>query len=404
MEQPRLPASAETQSTWIPRRRARSVVAVGLAAICSLLAFGCSQTTDLERAERNVKAKQDAVTKAQSAYDTSRSAFCAQATRYVSALDRYGKLFTEATATVGDVRTLGADLQRPQDEALSAANSAVDAHTALLAAKAELDTATRNLDAIKAGETTTKPAPTTSTTTTLLPTATVDAVRSAEAAMTAALGAVTDQTPLVQAGQQVNSAAFALEIAWLRVLSHAGCLTDEQQVNAQQAVAQYTAAVQSALKVTGHYTGPVDGIYGPSTTDAVAKFQSEKGLPATGYVDRATATALQAALEQRGGTAAAQAIAQTAALQTVLHLAGYWAGPIDGQWTDALTSSLKSFQTSLGVPATGVVDVPTMEALRAAIAQANQPATTTTTPTATTPTSTAPSSTPPASTTSTTHP
>jgi len=297
----------------------------------------------------------------------------------VSALDRYGKLFTDATATVGDVQTLGADLERPQGEALSAANSAIDAHAALVTAKAELDSATKDLDAVKSGVSTTKPAPTTSTTTTLLPAATVDAVRSAETAMSTAFNGVTDQTPLVQAGQQVNSAAFALEIAWLRVLAQAGCLTDEQQINGQQGVAQYTAAVQSALKVTGHYAGPVDGIYGPSTTDAVARFQSQNGLPATGYVDRATASALQSALEQRGGTAAAQAIAQTAALQTVLHLAGYWAGPIDGQWTEALTNALKSFQTSLGIPATGTVDVPTMEAARSAIAEAKRPAGTTTT-------------------------
>jgi len=54
-----------------PPRRSLTVIAVGLAALCAVVAFACSQTTDVERAERNVKNKQEAVNKAQSAYDTS---------------------------------------------------------------------------------------------------------------------------------------------------------------------------------------------------------------------------------------------------------------------------------------------------------------------------------------------
>ena len=88
---------------------------------------------------------------------------------------------------------------------------------------------------------------------------------------------------------------------------------------------------------------------------------------------------------------AIQSVATTAALQSALKLAGYWSGPIDGSWTDALTAALASFQTELGVPASGVVDTATLEALRQAISDAKEPATTTTSPTtstSTTPTTT----------------
>jgi peptidoglycan hydrolase-like protein with peptidoglycan-binding domain len=66
-------------------------------------------------------------------------------------------------------------------------------------------------------------------------------------------------------------------------------------------------------------------------------------------------------------------LASTAAVQQTLKLAGYWDGPVDGQWTAALTDALKEFQTHLGVPATGTVDAATVAALEAAIAKAQQP-------------------------------
>ncbi len=168
----------------------------------------------------------------------------------------------------------------------------------------------------------------------------------------------------------------------MRVLAEGGCLTNEQAVQAEHAIAEYTTAVQSALKVTGHFTGEVDGIYGPATVAAVQAFQTAHQLPATGYVDIATSRALAAALAQQdtsaAGQATAQAIAYASAVQTALKLAGYWNGPIDGQWTDDLTKALQSFQTELGVPSTGTVDTATLAALQQAIKDAKAPAATTT--------------------------
>ena len=74
-----------------------------------------------------------------------------------------------------------------------------------------------------------------------------------------------------------------------------------------------------------------------------------------------------------------EAIAHTAALQSVLTLAGYWTGPIDGEWSDALTAALQQLQTDLGVPATGEVDAATLDALRTAIDEGRTPSEDTTT-------------------------
>jgi hypothetical protein len=76
---------------------------------------------------------------------------------------------------------------------------------------------------------------------------------------------------------------------------------------------------------------------------------------------------------EKGGAAAQQALASTAAVQQTLKLAGFWDGPVDGRWTQALTDALKRFQTELDVPATGTVDAATVAALEKTIAEAKKP-------------------------------
>ena len=129
------------------------------------------------------------------------------------------------------------------------------------------------------------------TTTTLVPAGTITRVQQAEADLATASEGITDATPLAEATAEYNSAAFALEIAWLRLLADAGCLTDDQQVEAVTRVSDYTVALQTPLQQAGYYTGEIDGIYGPLTVEAVKQLQTENDLPATGFVasDRASA-------------------------------------------------------------------------------------------------------------------
>jgi peptidoglycan hydrolase-like protein with peptidoglycan-binding domain len=55
---------------------------------------------------------------------------------------------------------------------------------------------------------------------------------------------------------------------------------------------------QEALSIAGAYGGAVDGIPGSATRSAIKKFQAERGLPATGYVDPETEKAFQEAAKQ----------------------------------------------------------------------------------------------------------
>jgi Putative peptidoglycan binding domain len=160
----------------------------------------------------------------------------------------------------------------------------------------------------------------------------VDRVKPAESDLEAASQDITDQTPTREATENHTSAAFALEVAWLNLFADAGCLTDKQSKQAA-ALSEYTVAMQSDLKTAGYLQGAVDGIYGPETVQAVEDLQTDAGLPVTGLVDQATRDALEDAFAQKGQSAATNEAIEAASVQTMLKLAGYWPGAIDGKWT-----------------------------------------------------------------------
>ncbi|GIG19815.1 hypothetical protein Cch01nite_05390 [Cellulomonas chitinilytica] len=365
------------------RRWARSTtVLLGVA----LVAGGCTAgdddaTTDLERAQAQVAAKEKDLAAATDEAQQATDAFCTGSVDYVKALDRYGDVLTAEAPTVGDVVTAGADLREPREDALAAGQSAqrarqdvADAENALADAHAALAA----LEASASGQPV-EPAETPSAEPTpLAPADAVNRVTQADADFTATQQGITDDTPLAQASQQFNAAVVALEMAWMQLVVQAGCLDDEQRIAAQEAARAYTTALQQSLAAAGFYTLPVDGIYGPGTVLAVQDLQATHGLPVTGTVDKATDAALQADLAAQGASQTEATLTSTAALQQTLKLAGYWDGPVDGQWTDALTAALVQFQTDLGVPPTGAVDAATVAAFEAAIAAAEAPAPTAT--------------------------
>jgi predicted lipoprotein with Yx(FWY)xxD motif len=298
-------------------------------------------------------------------------------------LDRYGKLFTDDAATVGDVETLGADLVEPRETVAASVTGVDEAKTALddagqeLAdAQAALAEAIATASSVPTSETT----PESTTTTTLVPPATIERVQQAEDDLAQTGEGITAATPLAEATAEYNSAAFALQISWMKLLSEAGCLSDEQQAEAVEQVTAYTANLQTELQLLGLYDGEIDGIYGPATVAAVKQLQADSDLRETGFVDKATAEALDALLAELDLQSAATDLTHTASVQTVLTLTGFWDGPIDGVWTDELTAALQAFQTALGVEPSGVVDAATLAAFEQALAGGLPPETPTTTP------------------------
>lgn len=55
------------------------------------------------------------------------------------------------------------------------------------------------------------------------------------------------------------------------------------------------AALQAKLSLTGHFEGAVNGLYGPSTREAMAAWQEAKGRTATGWPDLTAVLALMGA-------------------------------------------------------------------------------------------------------------
>ena len=125
--------------------------------------------------------------------------------------------------------------------------------------------------------------------------------------------------------------------------------------------------------------GGADGIFGVLTANALTSFQNANGLPRTGVVDAATATALAAV-----GTSAAAAAADhdptasspllglrygsigsdVTALQQALISAGIKVrGGADGVFGTATVGAVKQFQTSRGLAVNGTVDAATANAL-----------------------------------------
>jgi peptidoglycan hydrolase-like protein with peptidoglycan-binding domain len=52
------------------------------------------------------------------------------------------------------------------------------------------------------------------------------------------------------------------------------------------------------LKLTGYWTGPIDGKWTPELTDALKQFQTALGVPPSGSVDAVTLAAFEQALVQ----------------------------------------------------------------------------------------------------------
>jgi peptidoglycan hydrolase-like protein with peptidoglycan-binding domain len=358
-------------------------LAVGAAALA--LAVAACSGGSTSGADARVSAKQRALDDARAAAASAQAHFCSTAADYITAVDRYGDVLNQTAPTVGDVKAAGRDLEQPREDTVAAAEAVASAQQAVVAAEQELADAQAALasqNATATGTPATSAPPSASPSasvsasaspTASVPPATVTRVKQAETDFATAQSGISDETPLRQAAQQFNAAAVALEMSWLALFADAGCLTSESQQAAEKAARDYTTALQQSLAQAGYYTGKVDGVYGPTTVDAVQALQKAHGLPVTGTVDKATDAALQSDLQAKGGAAAAQSLASTAAVQQTLKLAGYWDGPVDGQWTPALTDALKEFQTHLGVPATGTVDAATVAALEAAIAKAQQP-------------------------------
>ena len=331
-------------------KRILSILAVGVMLLGACSSDDSDDTTATTEAEPDV--------------EQALSTFCEDGDTYVEALDTYGQIFTEEEPTVGDLKE-GAD---PLMDAREQAQDSGDDLKAAIeqqeeeVAEAEEDAMKEAEEAKEAGE---EPPSTTSTSLVEVDVSedTLAGVENAEGDFTATTEGIDDSTPLSEASVSLTSAAYALEVTWLALLTEAGCVDDEGESLAQ--VREYVAAVQSDLETAGYYKGKIDGIWGTETATAVKELQAANGLPETGYLDPPSQAALADEL-------AGQESNQVSALQGVLKSLGFYDGPIDGQWSQQLEDSLKEFQRELGVPETGQVDEATLRGFQDRLAEVDQ--------------------------------
>jgi peptidoglycan hydrolase-like protein with peptidoglycan-binding domain len=136
-------------------------------------------------------------------------------------------------------------------------------------------------------------------------------------------------------------------------------------------------AVQAALHEAGRYSGPLDGIAGPRTREAILLFERSAGRPATGTSTQELLAAIRAHTEATRGAADSgiphepfeaepAPDARTAAVQKALARAAYGSLKADGKLGPATRDAIMRFQRDRGVPVTGEISDALIVELRSA--------------------------------------
>jgi hypothetical protein len=126
------------------------------------------------------------------------------------------------------------------------------------------------------------------------------------------------------------------------------------------------AALQVGLRAHGFDAGPVDGVRGPRTTNALIAFQRARGIRATGLVGRAT----RRALGTRGRPLLGQRELGTgsvgwdvAVLEFRLRRYGLRPRAVDGRFTRSTHVALRRYQSRRGLIADGIAGPRTYRSL-----------------------------------------
>jgi peptidoglycan hydrolase-like protein with peptidoglycan-binding domain len=130
----------------------------------------------------------------------------------------------------------------------------------------------------------------------------------------------------------------------------------EADAEAEAAAAAAISELQDVMTDLGYYTGPIDGVYGPATTDGVKAMQEDLGVTADGIYGEETHNAL-----------GDKAVSVVMEIQTALAEYGYYAGEIDGAYGPATTEAVEALQADLGVTVDGRVGPDTVSAFNEAV-------------------------------------
>lgn len=118
--------------------------------------------------------------------------------------------------------------------------------------------------------------------------------------------------------------------------------------------------IQRIFNILGYHVGNPDGKFGPKTREAIARFQKDRNLPVTRFLDKPTWKELSI-FQNRGLLREGEIDIHT--VQSALKAAGYDPGSLDGNLGPRTQRKLKSFQTAHGLKADGVIGYKTLKVL-----------------------------------------
>lgn len=119
--------------------------------------------------------------------------------------------------------------------------------------------------------------------------------------------------------------------------------------------------IQSDLSAMDLYDGPVDGLDGPKTREAIASYQRGRGVQVTGEPTQALRDdirfnrEIQDAARFTGSTGNPEERRRIRLVQTGLAELGYSPGPVDGMMGEQTRQAIRDFQRDRAMPVTGEV-------------------------------------------------
>jgi peptidoglycan hydrolase-like protein with peptidoglycan-binding domain len=121
--------------------------------------------------------------------------------------------------------------------------------------------------------------------------------------------------------------------------------------------------VQAALNAAGYNAGPPDGALGPKSRAAIAHYQSDNELPATGTIDAGLLASLGIETGE-DGIAGASSVATIREAQQQLRAHGYTTAGVSGNLDLETREAIRAYQRDAGLEVTGEVSPELLAHLR----------------------------------------
>lgn len=121
--------------------------------------------------------------------------------------------------------------------------------------------------------------------------------------------------------------------------------------------------VQAALNAAGYDAGPPDGALGPKSRAAIARYQSDNELPATGSIDAGLLASLGIDVGD-SGTASASYASTVRETKQQLQAHGYTTGSLSGVLDPDTRDAIRAYQRDAGLDVTGEVSPELLAHLR----------------------------------------